>query len=741
MNPLLESPSSVRLATPPNPLPALAGNRAGAWVAVAICCAAATLLAVLTLTSGPFRDHEGFLTGSASFPVAAAAAAVLATLASIRGAGPAAPWIALAILGQGASLQLIDAGPWVHYERYRLVLPTTVVGRLAIAILLVQTLLVCTALLRRRTQIASLLKTIGVGRLVLCLVASALCAAAVAANVSAYVAELLLAAALQSINLATIVLFAAALPADVADRFRRRLAKWIAPASSDDGNDDVAPGFSFSRLLVIAAVWTTAISALLSILSYQRHPHLQDEVVYLHQARMLAAGTLSIPAPAVSGAFDFYLMDTKDGRWFATPPVGWPAVLAVGVFAGVPWLVNPVLGGIGVVLAGLLVRELYDRRIASLVVIILCASPWFLFINMSYMTHSLTLVCGLLAALGLLRASGKRALIWAVAGGAALGYLSLIRPLEGVILGTLLALRGIGLGGPRLRLAPLVAFSTATVLVGSIVFPFNHALAGSPTKFPINDYLDRTFGPNVNALGFGPGRGMGWGLDPYPGHSSVEAVINTNLNLFSLNRELTGWGTGSILLLAFGVLTLRGTSDRLMLATILAVVAVHAFYWYSGGPDFGARYWYLILIPCLVLTVRALDRLAERIHPSDHAGQRVWAAVGVLVAVSLMTFVPWRAIDKYHHYLGMRPDVPSLMASHGVVDGALVLIRGKEHPDYTSAATFNPLDWNSDQTLYAFDRSAETTAALLRAYPSRPVWVLNGPSITGRGYEVVARPQ
>ena len=33
------------------------------------------------------------------------------------------------------------------------------------------------------------------------------------------------------------------------------------------------------------------------------------------------------------------------------------------------------------------------------------------------------------------------------------------------------------------------------------------------------------------------------------------------------------------------------------------------FYWYSGGPDFGARYWYLILVPLVVLSVRGLQAL------------------------------------------------------------------------------------------------------------------------------------
>ena len=739
---LLQEPETrVPSASSAQPARRVTGPGSHAAAALGYCVAGAVL--VWGCVDGRFRDHEGFLTGAACFPIAIGAA--LAALLWLGIATEAALWLALAAVGQAAALQLIDAGPLIHYERYRLAFPTTAVGRLALATILVQTIAVCIAVARRRHQVASLFAAVGPVRAVLSIGFASLCAAAVSPRVSAYAVELLLAAAIQFVNVATFVLFATTLPADVIDRFRRRLATWTGAATRAETTDAPAAQPSFVRVLAFAAVWTTTLAALLSVVSYQRHPHVQDEVVYLHQARMLAAGQLTIPAPPVARAFDFYLMETKDGRWFATPPVGWPAVLALGVLAGVPWLVNPILGGVGVVLTGLVVRELYDRRVATLVVLLLCVSPWFNFINMSYMTHSLTLVCALLAAFGLLRAGGTNATAWAVAGGAALGFLSLIRPLEGMILGVLLALRGLGLGGARLRLPPLLAYGCATILVGSIVFPYNHYFTGKPTKFPINVYLDREFGPNVNALGFGAGRGMGWGLDAYPGHSPLEAAINTNLNLFSLNRELSGWATGSIFLLAFAALVLRATSDRLMLVTIAAVVGVHACYWYSGGPDFGARYWYLIIIPCLVLVVRAIDAGAEMVRravDTADAPTRAWLATLTLAALTLVNFVPWRAIDKYHHYLNMRPDVPALAAAHGM-HNALVLIRGKEHPDYTSAATHNPLDWNpaSPANLYAFDRSPESTAAVLAAYPGRPVWYVNGPSITGRGYEVVAGPE
>ena len=71
-----------------------------------------------------------------------------------------------------------------------------------------------------------------------------------------------------------------------------------------------------------------------------------DEVVYLFPARYFAAGKLSMPLPPVPAAFNVDLMTYQAARWFSPVPPGWPAILAVGAFVGLPWLVDPILGGI-----------------------------------------------------------------------------------------------------------------------------------------------------------------------------------------------------------------------------------------------------------------------------------------------------------------------------------------------------------------------------------------------------------
>ena len=76
----------------------------------------------------------------------------------------------------------------------------------------------------------------------------------------------------------------------------------------------------------------------------------------------------------------------------------------------------------------------------------------------------------------------------------------------------------------------------------------------------------------------------------------------------------------------------------------------------------------------------------------------------------------------------------------GSFDGALVLVQGYRHPDYASAAAYNPVDLRGAEPVYAWDRSPEVRRAVLLAYVDRPVWVVEGPTVTGAGYRVARGP-
>ena len=656
------------------------------------------------------------------------------------GAVPALAWFALALIGEVARLQLMQAGQMVGYQHYLRPGELFTEAPIPATIVMVQGLIAATGLRSLWPELRSWISgAYGTARLLIIAAIFVLFSATFSKEPLVYGAELILATVIQAIALATIICFAAAVPAHLVDGLASRFGSIVRPSPDDER-------VRLDKFALIAATWVVLICALLAVYSYQMHPHVPDEVSYIYQARYFAAGMLDMPAPPVLRAFNLDLMTYEAERWYSPVPPGWPAVLALGYLAGVPWLVNPLLNGACVLLAYLVIGDMYGRRTARWSVLLLATSPWFLFMGMNYMTHTLALFFSLVAALAVARMRRSGRLGWGVLGGVAIGMVSIIRPLEGLAVAVLLGFWALGGRSPRFRLAiPQVAvLALATMATGAAVLPYNAAIAGDPTTFPLMAYTDAIYGKDVNALGFGANRGIGWpGLDPLHGHGPIDVFINAGLNGYQVGVELLGWSTGSLLIIALLLFSGRlRREDWWMLAVIALIVGLHSFYWFAGGPDFGARYWYLIIVPCIVLAARGIEVLGRMAAESGgtRAGVRVMLAAVALCVVTAFVFVPWRAADKYYHYRRMEPGVERLAREHGF-GSSLVLVRGNRHPDYASAATYNPLDLRAPQPIYAWDRDPEARAEVLSAYPGRPVWIIAGPTQTNdNGFQVLAGP-
>ncbi len=698
-------------------------------------------LIIWALAVPGFRDSEGNLIGTICLPLSAGVGVVFLGVMLSSSLAQAAFWLALALIGQAADLQMIRAGKTMSYQHYRLLDTLTAeTPPLVLLIVALQIAIVLAALIVQRKRIWTWLREhFKLWQILGIAAVTSLFAATVSHQLSVYLQELVLAAFLQLVSLGNILLAALSIPAGSLVRLRQKIDRlWgkVVPQEEKPAGLD--------QFAWLAAVWVFLLAAFLNLVSYQRHPHIPDEVAYIVQARFLAAGKLTMPAPPVPDAFDFYLMQFDGNRWYPAPPPGWPLVLAIGEKFGAGWLVNPILGGVNILLIYLLLTHLYDRRLARISVFLLCFSPWYVFMAMNYMTHTFTLTCALVAAVGVIAARNTGQSRWAWLAGFALGMMSLIRPLEGLLMAVLIGLWAIGIGGKRLKLFSVAALVIGTALTAGLVLPYNRYLTGSFSNFPINVYTDQRFGKNSNAYGFGPDRGMGWPIDPNPGHSPLDATINADLNTFSINIELFGWGTGSLFLIALMLLAGKyRTSDLLMLAVMAAVFGVFFFYYFSGGPDFGARYWYLMIVPLAALSARGIQTLEQKLSLTETSqnphSARVMAVIFSLCLMAIVNYFPWRAIDKYFHYLDMRPDIRYLAEEYHF-GKSLVLIQGESQPDYASAAVYNPLDLESDAPIYVWDRSPEVRQAVLQAYPDRTVWIIAGPTITQAGFQVVEGP-
>src|SRR5690349_12610682 len=113
---------------------------------------AAAFAILITAWLSPYCRTENALNGRFIAGLAAAVAAMLASWTAHSSWARSGRWLALAAIGQSASLQLIDAGILIHYQHYRL-LPQAIADpalRWALGAVLLQAIVVVGGLFVRR---------------------------------------------------------------------------------------------------------------------------------------------------------------------------------------------------------------------------------------------------------------------------------------------------------------------------------------------------------------------------------------------------------------------------------------------------------------------------------------------------------------------------------------------------------------------------------------------------------------
>jgi 4-hydroxybenzoate polyprenyltransferase len=270
--------------------------------------------------------------------------------------------------------------------------------------------------------------------------------------------------------------------------------------------------------------------AWISAAVFERVPHLEDEVAFLFQARTIAEGRLVAPAPAHPEFFAAPFIIVRDGMWFGKYPPGYPAVLALGVLVGQPWLVNAAAAALSVGLTYLAGRRLYGERVGLLAAALLTISPLFLLHSGALLSHVVCLVWAL-AALLCFHASQTRRSGWAALGvGLALGALFLSRPLTAVGVGLPLAVwHAVDLARLRWRgrhiLAAALGFAPA--LAGFLAY--NRMTTGSAFKTGYELWWPH------DKVGFGPG------LDSDGYYALSEGLDHAWFNIQQLANYLYGW--------------------------------------------------------------------------------------------------------------------------------------------------------------------------------------------------------
>jgi len=377
------------------------------------------------------------------------------------------------------------------------------------------------------------------------------------------------------------------------------------------------------QLAIILSLLAIVLAALVTQHIFEGVPHLEDEVAYVWQARLLAEGKLSIPSPEHPKSFLIPFVVDYEGQRFGKYPPGWPLVLAAGVLLGVRGLVNPLLAGLGVWLTYLLGKRLFGGITGLLAAGLTLTSPFFLVNSGSLLSHPLGLVLSASFALLWLAGFGKpespprwRYTIGAVL---VLGFLILARPFTAVGVALPFAVHGLYLflapgRTPERRLKTrihLLAFCGLALLLAALLFLWQYHLTGDPFLNPYTLWWE------YDKVGFGEGFGVVKG-----GHRLEIARINLRFSLKAGWRDLFGWGGYSWLFLPFGLLAvLKNWKGLLVGAVFPSLVFVHIFYW-IGSELFGPRYYYEGLFSLTLITALGVAWLAGWLkNPAGGSGE------------------------------------------------------------------------------------------------------------------------
>ena len=345
--------------------------------------------------------------------------------------------------------------------------------------------------------------------------------------------------------------------------------------------------------------WTAAVQ-------YHGEPHIFDASAYFFAAKMYALGHLSVPVPPAVDRFPGPFMIQYNGQWFGQYALGTALTLVPGIWLGVPWLVEPLLGTFALLGIGLIAARLYNRNVATLAVILGTLSPFYTYLAASYLSHTIALFYFVWGLWALLRfAQGKST--WNIALAAVLfGMAGLTRDLVALLFVAvmlpgvvLLSWRSVYKEWKRWLNGGVIFFTIALLFV-FISLGFNSLLTGDIFVTP------RTLFFAGDHWGFGQGVGF------YGQHTLAAGFVNLDELLTILAIDLFGWPFYfSFAFLVMPFLTRRAVSaDWLLLVATVIMMGAYIGYFYHGI-YLGPRYLYETLPFLLMLTARGIVTLAE----------------------------------------------------------------------------------------------------------------------------------
>ncbi len=457
----------------------------------------------------------------------------------------------------------------------------------------------------------------------------------------------------------------------------------------------------------LASLFFLAFASLVGValVVLQNFSNSADEYSCLFLAKCFASKKLYGATDALVEFFHFTHIGEKGGKWFSVYPPGWPLLLVPGLVAGIPWIVNPLLGALTLVFVYRLGRRVGDERSALLACLWIGSSSFFLFNAGSYFSHtacflflSLFLWCFMVAV-----EAGRGP--WFFLSGLALGYAMMTRYLSAIAFGApfVLYLLWRAVRKNDIRARHLAAFFCGLAVFNGFQLWFQYRITGNPFLTPIHYFREH------ERLGFSrdfpPWLGLG----------------------YTLFRVLfyAQWTVPGLWLLAVAAFFVprfwdKGIWDRLFLTAGLLCGSAYMLYYSFGGNAYGPRYFFESMGVLGIMAAKTFFFLWDRWKGLPG---RVILALGLAIGFGINA---WNVCGEMNLYRGITSERKSLYRAvdSAGLDQSVVFIRdwvGTTLPLPPTDLTRNS-PGRDDSVLYVQDLG-EKNQLLMDAMPQRRFYV------------------
>jgi hypothetical protein len=330
-----------------------------------------------------------------------------------------------------------------------------------------------------------------------------------------------------------------------------------------------------------------AASIIISKQTLQTFPNSSDEYVYLYQASTMSKGKLWESAHDLPDFFFFNHVKQKDGISVGRFPPGWPAILSVAYFIGLPvYLVNPFLGLITLIVFYHFTKRFFGMRVALWSLIILALSSFYIFNSASYFSHTSCLLFTLGFVYSIYSYKECPKILYALIAGFCLGMIAITRYYTAILIFIPFFFFLIYLyRWESVRLFLWMAIGAVPCL--AFLMWYNYSITGN-SLLPVT-----MWGYNDEGLGFVRGHTVFIG---------VEHIIRRILMFLY-------WSSPGLLILYFVFLIRKLLSKTEALTHpedyIFALLMIGYFFYYQiGGNQYGPRFFFEALPFMVVFVVR-----------------------------------------------------------------------------------------------------------------------------------------